>query len=350
MTDLAPEFDFAAASAAAEAEAYEAEGTTPPAEEPEVAPEAEAGPPVAAEAEPPAAEDRPRNADGTFAKQTPDEPEAAGERLYAGQYKTVEELERAVAEKQAVLDRQANELGETRRMIEERFSGLEEKIAQPVHPQTPVTQEMVEQNPGLATQLAYQQGNQQALQVAYEAWKYEEPADAAAWRAEVVANQRIQQVQQAYEARLAELEQRVAPAESNALDAQWAQTFRQIEAKYPDLATYQAEMTEIAAEFPQFASDLRGDPESRGKALESLYLLARGRTAGTLRASQDEIAQQTAAEAQRVREDAFVASQTSQSAEAPLTVEERLQQEAIAQIGSKQALWDGAWERPGTPA
>jgi uncharacterized coiled-coil protein SlyX len=341
LTDIAPDFDFTAASEAAEAEAL-AESPEPDVEEVAEAPEA-----VAETVDEPAVEERPRNPDGTFAAKEPEEPE---ERLYAGQYKTVEELERAVQEKQQFADRLANELGETRRAMEERFTGLEERIATPITPQTPITRELIEENPGAATQLAFQQGNQQALQIAYEAWKYEEPADAASWRADVIANQRIAQLEQQYEARLAQIEQRVAPAESQALDNEWATTFRTIEAKYPDLHSYKDEMTEIATEFPQFASDLRGDPESRGKALESLYLIARGRTADTLRATQGEIAQQTAVEAQRVREDAFVASQTSQSAEAPLTYEERETQKAIESVGRRQSLWDGAWEHPGKPA
>jgi uncharacterized coiled-coil protein SlyX len=338
LTDIAPDFDFTAASEAAEAEALA--GSPEPGEAVEQ-PEA-----VAESVEEPAVDERPRNADGTFAAKEAED----GERLYAGQYKTVEELERAVQEKQQFADRLANELGETRRAMDERFSGLEERIATPITPQTPITRELIEENPAAATQLAFQQGNQQALAIAYEAWKYEEPADAASWRADVIANQRIAQLEQQYEQRLAQIEQRVAPAETQALDNEWARTFREIETKYPDLASYKDEMTEIATEFPQFASDLRGDPESRGKALESLYLIARGRTADTLRATQGEIAQQTAVEAQRVREDAFVASQTSQSAEAPLTYEERETQKAIESVGRRQSLWDGAWEHPGKPA
>jgi uncharacterized coiled-coil protein SlyX len=342
LTDIAPDFDFTAASQAAEAEAL---GETPePDADVEVVVEAPEA--VAGTVEEPVAEGRPRNEDGTFKAKEPED----GERLYAGQYKTVEELERAVQEKQQFADRLANELGETRRAMEERFTGLEERIATPITPQTPITRELIEENPGAATQLAFQQGNQQALAIAYEAWKYEEPADAASWRADVINAQRMQQMQQQYEQRLAQIEQRVAPAESQALDTEWAHTFRTIEAKYPDLHQYKDEMTEIATEFPQFASDLRGDPESRGKALESLYLIARGRTADTLRATQGEIAQQTAVEAQRVREDAFVASQTSQSAEAPLTYEERETQKAIESVGRRQSLWDGAWEHPGKPA
>jgi uncharacterized coiled-coil protein SlyX len=340
LTDIAPDFDFTAASEAAEAEAL--------AESPEPGEAVEAPEAVAETVEEPVAEGRPRNPDGTFAAKEPE----GEERLYAGQYKTVEELERAVQEKQQFADRLANELGETRRAMEERFTGLEERIATPITPQTPITRELIEENPGAATQLAFQQGNQQALQIAYEAWKYEEPADAATWRAEVINNQRIAQLEQQYEARLAQIEQRVAPAETQALDTEWARTFRGLEAKYPDLRTYQAEMTEIVDQFPQFAANLQpgATPEDRGKALESLYLIARGRTADTLRATQGEIAQQTAVEAQRVREDAFVASQTSQSAEAPLTYEERETQKAIESVGRRQSLWDGAWEHPGKPA
>lgn len=292
-----------------EAAAPESEGTP----EPVVEDAAPAEVVDTAEAEEPqeAAPERPRNEKGQFVKA---EAEESTDDLRA----RLEAAERRLADKDEYIGRQSNEVGELRRALEERLAGLEQSVQQPRYAPTQITAELIEQNPGAAVQLAYEQQNPQALQIAMEAWKYEDPFAAASW----VSQRQMEALNSQWQERYQQLEQRFEPVAQTQGDREFARGLREITETHGPLEDIIARAEQ--ANIPQRAADAirhaleHGTPEQRIGAIEALALLSSDRpNADTLNEAVQANARQAAAEADRAIAEAAVASATQTRSEPP---------------------------------
>lgn len=310
-------------------------------DEPEqAAPEAAAEPAAEAEPENTEADERPRNPDGTFAKkQQEEEPQ---EELILGKFKTAEDLARAYQELELFKGRQQSEIGELRQALEERLESFEQRVQQPVTPHTPVTQDLIDSNPALATQLAWQQGNIDLARAALEQWKIEEPFDAAIWVGEVRQAQREAERQRELE----ELRAQVAPvqqqAQQNELKNELTVGISRLREQYPDLADFvqSPEFVELAEQIPLAKKALaEGTPSEGVSAIETLYLIHRGRASDNLKDAAKEVARSAAVEAQQMREEAFVASASATTTAPPRSRADEL----AAGWDEKDSLFESNW-------
>ena len=163
-----------------------------------------------------AADDTPRNPDGTFAKKQADEPEAeapavAEPELILGKFKSADELAAAYAELESFKGRQSNEINDLRRALEERFETLEQQAARPTAPAS--WDDLIDQNPAYAAKLAYERGETGQLQRAAAAWEELSPGAPELW-AETV------RIRAEMDERLARYDQALAPVQQHATTTQ----------------------------------------------------------------------------------------------------------------------------------
>lgn len=274
--------------------------------------------------------------------------ETPAEVLLAGKYKSSEDLERGYLELKAFADRQGNDIGEERALrqaYEDRLGQLEARVNAPAPRQ--ITAELIEQNPGAAAQLAYEQGDSQTLQIAYEQWSLESPAAAATWASEQRANEREQKMRAEFDERQRQLEERLSPIQASNEQATLQNRIAQLpdatKAFLADAETVQA----LANEFPTIGKTIvTGSPDEKTEAIKALYDIHRGRTADTLTRTEQDVARTTAQEAQAVRDEAYVASSTA-SQEESLTWEQQEQQRMADIFAAKSAPgFGGALVRP----
>lgn len=311
---------------------------TAPAEQPVAMAEPEA---VAEDA--PAVDDRPRNPDGTFAAKPAEADLAAeetpAERLLAGNFKTADELERAYEELRSLNGRQGQELGDLRRTFEQQFAQINEQLQrQPQAPPVQITSDLIDTNPAYAAQLAYEQENGTAFQLAFSAWKDEDPFGASAWAGAKQTETQIAELNAKYEERLSAVQAQIAPVTQTAQAARIAA----LVAQTPGLAEFVAsdKIATVAQEFPEVAAALlSGTPDQKVRSLQTLHQIARGRESDNLQVTQQDIARQQAEQAQAVREEAFVASASTTSAGVKPSVADQI----AADWGADKALIEAGW-------
>jgi hypothetical protein len=221
----------------------------------------------------------------------------ASERLLAGNFKNVDDLERAYEDLRSRFGQQGNELGEIRRAFDERLNKIDDRLANPPAAPQQITQELVDTNPGYATALAYEQGNQGALAVAYESWKVEDPAAAGAWLGAKQAEQLFNQQLAAQQQQIQELRTQIEPAAAVATEQQRAALVAAAAAKHPGLAEFVGSdaINDLATEIPEFGQMLAsGQPELQARAITNLYEVHRGRESANLKVGQQEVARAVA--------------------------------------------------------
>jgi hypothetical protein len=297
----------------------------------------------------------PRNEQGQFTAAETEAPVVEGapvveenpaDTLLAGKYKSVEDLERAYAELQQLNARQGSELGELRSAYDQRFAEIEQRVNTPQQQHRQITPDLIETNPGAATQLAYEQGDTVTLAAAYEQWSMENPAAASAWVSEQRANEREQQIRSEYDAKISALEQRFAPIQAQNAEAELARGVQSLPQEAQTFLADAATVQALASEFPTIGKTIvEGAPSERIEAIRALYDIHRGRTADTLTRTAQDVARETAAAAQAVRDDAYVASATS-SEEQVKSPEQVEQDKAVAAFTRRQSTWDEAFVRP----
>jgi hypothetical protein len=281
-----------------------------PEQEPFATP-AEPAEPAATEAEP-AAADRPRNPDGTFAKAASDpapdsapEHEAEAEAEVAAapdDFRTeFAKLEERLAEKDAFIGRLSNELGELRAQT------------QPKPPEQPAydpqaVSDYLDENPHQiipAIQQAYQTGNRAMVYQGiaklreYSPAQAEELSIAVATADAQAAAQRV-----------------VAPVAEMTSQQHLVQTFHAAAAAQPGLAEFVGsdDAVKLAQEFPTFGQMIAlGTPDQKIEAMSALHQVHRGRLGDTLKVQTEEIARASHEQAQQAREEAFVASANTAS-------------------------------------
>ncbi len=330
--DIAPAFDFTAASNAAEQAALGEElPVDRPNDEPRIPPD-----PEATELQEQAAEtaddgpqqppqpERPRDEQGRFLPNEPDGP-------FLGTYRTREDAERGMAEK----DRYINELREQNRRFEE-FMAQQQAEAQ--RPRTPANfDDLVEERPAYAAQLAYQAGDQMAFARAAEVWEEMAPGAPALYLQQMQMQQQMQQFAQTVQAQTQPLhEQREQQA--------WEGAVRQFTQQNPGFNEISdQEMISAAERNPIVGAILQnGDTPSRLQALNTLYLDAL-HARGAIQSAVQDVARTQAQEAERARDEAFTASSSTVTAQTPATPEESEEQRTIELWRSNRDRMNG-WD------
>ncbi len=286
------------------------------------------------------AEERPRTADGTFAAKEVEETPA--EKLYAGKYKTPDELERAYQELQSLAGRQGSEVAELRQAFEARLSQIDERLATPVAPPVQITSDLIETNPAYAAQLAYEQDNGTAFQIAFQAWKEEDPFSASTWASGKQTETQLAEIRAEYETKLNGLQSQLTPVAQSAQVQQVNSLIGQAEAQTPGLSAFIAsdKVAAVAQEFPEEAQLLiSGTPDQKVRSLQKLFLIDGGRNRDTLQVTTEQVGRATAEEAQRVREESFVASATTASS----GVKPTKAQEIASEWDALEAPYNEGW-------
>lgn len=257
-----------------------------------------------------AADDRPRDEKGRFVPREIDDEVAVDDpelQALLAKYKgdPLQAL-RAAAEAQRHVGSVHQEIGQLRQQMED----MANRQPQMVTPQTPVTQDLIDSNPAAATELAYTQQNQVALRAAFEAWKMEEPTDAALW----YSQKQIEAVNQQWEERYSQLAQQVQPLQQQQADNVFAQGIRQLHAADPQVHD---RIVEGAAHLPEEVAGAlytlleTGTPDQKLGAYKALAELTK---APASPATPDEVraqAREAALEADRAIAEAAVVSATA---------------------------------------
>ena len=279
---------------------------------------------------------------------------------------TVEELqaqiaiaEARLAEKENMIGRQSTEVGEVRQQMAElqaQISALQTPITPPATIQ--ITQELIDTRPDVATQAAYTQRNDQALQIAFDAWKEIDPFTASTW----LSDKKLEQVQAAHKAELEQIEKRfetvAAPLAETAEQQQWKLAFDEVRTKHPDVFIADPETGQTGAEALITAAGTRpeyetfknllqdGDASAKAAALSALYALEKMGNPQALQKQLEEEAKAAADEvaAARLAAGAVTAQTTAGQPGEQKTAEELEQEQYLVRQKSKPSLargWTG---------
>jgi hypothetical protein len=294
---------------------------------------------VADTAEEQAQDGRPRDEHGRFVS-TKDEPvveaeQQEAERLLAGKYKTVEELERAYQSAESRLGQSGSELGELRQAVQELRAQL-----QPQEPQyNPETlQEWFDQNPHqvgtVASNAAQQvlegnQGAQDLLDAALVAWGDLDPVGAKRFERQFIAAQvRAEQTQ-------------MTSAEAQATRA-WNDAAQQFAQDHPDMNQFAPKMMELADQSPAMVRLLQDpNPGTRLEALDYLYTKAKAAVGDTLQAAKVQVDAEAAQAVDQAIQDATVASATTTNPQDPNKRPEDILEERMRR--AMPFAFDGGW-------
>jgi hypothetical protein len=273
----------------------------------------------AAAADAPADEpaDRPRNPDGTFA--AAGEPEPAAEsaeptdtpdetQLILGKFRTQDELAAAYSELEQFKGRQAQEIGDLRRLVEERLPAQQEPQPQPQYAYDEVADWASTlpptQLPAVAQQ-AFQQGNRVVEAAVLEQWKEHDRGSALQFEQDAAAHRAAQLIQ-------------AQQAQQTQAQTTVTQTAQQFVEQHPDFQDLRPVMEQIAQE-PAHAYIGRllasNDPQMQLDGVNLLYDKAKGRTqSDNLNARSTDIAREHALASEQAIRDAAVVSGTAPNA------------------------------------
>jgi hypothetical protein len=278
------------------------------------------------------------------------------ETLFAGKYKSLEDLEKAHVELQQKLG-DPNRLDLENRRLQEQLDALSAKIdeAQAVTPQAPavqITQELIDNDPQRATLLAFDQKNQGALEIAFEQWKEFDPFTASQW----LTDRRLAVQREELEAKIAAsqkaLDEKTAPLaqqqEEQAQSLAWQQAFDTAKSGRPDfIENAERLLAEVAPLHPSLLPNLQSaDPRVKADALIALYAIDKIGNPEAVAAQLGEKAKEAAVDAAAALAAGSVVSGQSTVGQA---TEEKSDEELeadryIARMGNKVSLsrgWTG---------
>lgn len=250
--------------------ASETETTEPAPEAP-----AEALPEPEAEAEAP--KERPRDEQGRFAKA---EEEPQEERLYAGKFKSEEELERAYTELQSLMGKrlEPEELKEALVGLNALPDRIAEKLTSyedegPVEVDASWFKEQLDEDPARLSYWA-KDNAPHLLGRAVQAWGEEDPFAAA----QFVTDVRLAAQRQEFEQMLT---QHTSRYEQVYRQTSISDAFAAVAAEIPDIAEYAKEIMEAAKFAPEVKRGLTSESaDERERSVKALYFLARGMKGG----------------------------------------------------------------------
>lgn len=251
------------------------------------------------------------------------EGEPEGDKLYAGKYKSPEDLESAYSALESKLGEMGNELGELK------------KLVQPEEPQPqhiPLTNDVVEwiteqaqERPADAAVWALQ--NQPALyDTVMETWFEIDPRRASQFERRL----EMESIQRQFEEKLAPIAGPVrAQGELGALNG----AFEKVKQELPDLDAMAPAMQQAVETMPHLQMILAsGQPDAREQFFKALYFAAKGLSGGT--PTPEVIAASSAEEARRL---ANLAGSTTSAHPARVQVTPADQAELDLRVGIREA-------------
>jgi hypothetical protein len=279
---------------------------------------------------------RERGPDGKFIAKQPDEPEEIDEPLFAGKYKSAQDLEAAYTELQSRLGTQGQELGEMRRLMDERL----EQIQTQTRPQTPVpTAEALQEHLYDNTHEiipTIQNAHAAALRGDQNAEFIRDTALATLRELSGVEAER--QSRWIVTTQIQAQQQQAATAASQN-DVAWNQAAKEFAESHPDINQFAPQMMELAQQSEWALRTLEsGDPKARVGVLDYLYTKARGQTSDTLTTASKTIAREQALAADEAIREASVASASTAVPARELTPKEKDEMETFA-------IWDAEDEK-----
>jgi hypothetical protein len=231
--------------------------------------------------------------------------------------KTDDVVEQRLREKDRVIGTLGREVGELRKLVEERTQ------PQPQPSQFANQADLEQQiydNPQYGHQACYdalERGDDATYQRALRAWVEADAPAALLFNQQVLALQMRQQIQQ-------EVHQTVAPAVADAEQAAAEKAVSNMQARFPDfkqvVGSLTPEMVEEIVTDPDFAgTDLlsRTDLPSRQKLLNAIYKEAKLQYGARVDAAAERAASQQAEQAAQTKAQAAVATTTTSSGTAP---------------------------------
>lgn len=226
-----------------------------------------------------------------------EEPEAVEEKLYAGKYKSLEDLEKAYVEAQSALGRQGDELGQLRK-IQEQFQEQLAQLSQPAAPNpfdTPEWDNINFDNPAQARQAALWVAQNQPFNYEsfLESWYDQSPRAATAFEMEMKDYEWEQKLEDRF-GTVADIPQKLEAEErAQANTVAFEQVWANLHAQNPDLNEFAEKIIEEASQTPALAAVFQhGDQQQMEGALQILLNAARYR-----RSQAQEIADAQGAEA-----------------------------------------------------
>lgn len=282
------------------------------------------------------AEERPRDEKGRFVPAADDEvgaveTELTPEQQITAKFKSNDELVAAYRELEFFKGRQAEEIGELRRQAEQ----ISQQTApQPQSYDTDAIADHFAEHPTAilpAIEQAYQSGDRALVHLGIKALDDTNPVLAGELRSEIAKRDAI-----------AEMDNRMRPAMQAAETADLQGRAQDMAARYPDIGEFLAsnDMAALAEQFPLAKRAIvEGSAEDRFSAIESLYLIQKGRATDNLKDTSREVARETAEQAAALREEGFVASATQTAGSSKLSPAKLLEEQWANQDSALEEGW-----------
>ena len=211
------------------------------------------------------------------------------EKLYAGNFKSVEELERGYEELRTLEGRRSQELGELRKSVEELSSRIPEDEDDGYVPMDDANAQwfdtMMEENPVQAMEWARQNdASGMFYNRGLAQWYDTNPAQAGTYQAAVIAQGLRDEFNETLSKQTKPLQERASQdAERESFNEAW----KSLAAEVPDLAEYAEGMLAESNNIPKQMM-LGKSAEEKQRILHTLYRLAKGSAASSLETAEEE--------------------------------------------------------------
>jgi len=239
------------------------------------------------------APERPRDEQGRFQPQeAPAEPQESQEQptehLYAGKYKSEQELEDAYLELQQRMGSQGSELGELRAR-QQQMEGYLAAQSQQQQPQYSYSIEQVveaaEQSPQETAVWAIQNAPE-SYDTVMDVWYQVDAKGASRFEQQIMAQALREQIRN-------EMAPAIVPMHQMNQQQAFYQAWSAVAQENPEISQHTQQILEAAEQAPEIVGALQnGDLESKKKLLTQLYWMARGRNADTLAAAAQGVMQE----------------------------------------------------------
>lgn len=268
--------------------------------------------PEAAVVEEPEVQERERDDKGRYAKQeeapeetpevTADDTDSELETYLAKYGGDKDKALQAAVEAQKLIGRKESELQELRDELNQRFDQFEERVTPPAPTyDAEQVQERLAENPALISQVAqaaYEEGNEDILDVAIVAWEDHDPHGAKRFQRRIAAMEANKALQ---------VQTQRVQAQQNT----WDRTAEAFAKDHPDFDTFAPKMMEIAGDYPNMLKMLeQGGDKAQLEVLDFLYEKAQRRTSDT---AETHYREATAEADRKVEEAAVISGQTAHS-------------------------------------
>jgi len=197
------------------------------------------------------------------------EPEAATQEPtpqqenYLLHYRTAEEAEKALREKDSYIGKLQSELGELRGSVEQ-IQQVQQQYFSPADEES--FDELLDEDPERAAREALQRGDTLRLDRAIESWYEVAPRRAAQFERALERQQLEQSWQQRYQ-----------PIQQEIGNQQLVSAYQSVRAAHPDFDQLEPAMTRAAELAPHLLEPLTsGTVDAKQRVIETLYLMAKG--------------------------------------------------------------------------